>query len=40
MVTRQAGRFVLPADDRRVIPKEDAGSFARRRTIDSAADDT
>jgi hypothetical protein len=40
MVTRRAGRFVLRADDRRVIPKEEARSFPRRRTIGSAADDT
>jgi hypothetical protein len=29
MVTPEASGFVLPADDRGVIPKEDPGSFAR-----------
>jgi hypothetical protein len=33
MVTRAARAFVLRPDDRRVIPKEDAGSFPRRRRI-------
>jgi hypothetical protein len=33
MVTREATTFVLPADDRGVIPKEDARSFPRQRRI-------
>jgi len=34
-----AGRNVLRADDRGVIPKEDAESSMRRRTIVKRADD-
>jgi hypothetical protein len=39
MVTARAGASVLRVDDRAVIPKDDAGSYPARTTIDTAADD-